>query len=468
MKTAITVAITVVVTLVIGGAIMAGAKARSQKAAKPKQVRIEQPVRGELTESVSAQAEVQPRTKVAIAGRVSARIVELPFEEGDHVTKGDPAASPPVEPSVLVRLNAADLEAGLASAEAQMAAQAAQIEVEKARIASQKASIEGTRSALAQARRDLERQKALLASRDVSQSTVDSMQCSVDELAAQLDAATHSLRASELSLIVLAHRLKAAEAEIARARDNLTYTTITSTIDGVVTRVYAEEGELVVPGTMNNPGTVIMEVADLSEMLLVAQVDEADVGRVRPGQRTHARIQTSPDEIIDGTVESVALVHDVGGYGSRYYKTEILLEADGRTVFCGASADVKIDTQQHEDILKLPSQCVLERTVDDLPLEIRDDNPNVDTDKTYATVVYRLIDGEAVVTPVRIGPSDETHTIITSGIAEDDSVVAGPYKVLESIAHGDKVQDEREAAKEAKDSEEDKDAEGDDDAPAEG
>jgi HlyD family secretion protein len=450
MKIAVTGCITLVVTLVLVGVVALGLKARGGLA-KPdvQKVRVEHPIRGDLTECVSAQAEVQPRTKVAISARVSARILELAFDEGDKVTKGDPHADPPVAPSVLVRLDAAELEAALASAEAQRAAQAAQIEVEKARIAGQRAGIAGTAASLSQARRDMERQESLLGSGDVSQSTVDSIRCSVDELTAQLDAADHSLKAAELNLIVLKHRLDAADAEITRARDSLTYTTITSTIDGVVTRVRAEAGELVIPGTMNNPGTVIMEVADLSQMLLVAQVDEGDIGRIREGQRALARVQTCPDDIVEGTVDSIALVHDVGSAGAKYYKTEILLKLAGERVYCGSTADVEIEAERHRDVLKLPSQAVLERTVEDLPMAIRDGDENVDPSKTYATVVYRLVDGKAVVTPVRIGPSDETHTVIASGIGEDDSVIVGPYKVLEGIAHEQNVQDERETADEA-------------------
>jgi len=452
MKIVVTVFITFLVTLVLAGVVAFSVKARGALT-KPdvQKVRVEHPVRGDLAECVSAQAEVQPRTKVAISARVSARILELPFDEGDEVTKGDPHADPPVVPSVLVRLGAAELEAALASAEAQRAAQAAQIEVEKARIAGQRASIEGTVFSLSQARRDLERQESLLGSGDVSQSTVDSIRCRGDELTAQLEAAEHSLKAAELNLTVLKHRLDAADAEIARARDSLTYTTITSTIDGVVTRVRAEVGELVIPGTMNNPGTVIMEVADLSQMLLVAQVDEGDVGRVREGQRAIARVQTCPDEIVEGTVDSIALVHDVGSAGAKYYKTEILLDLAGERVYCGSTADVEIETERHRDVLKLPSQAVLERTVEDLPVAIREGDENVDPSKTYAMVVYRLVDGKAIVTPVRVGPSDETHTVIASGIGEDDSVIVGPYKVLEGIAHEQDVQDEREAADEAED-----------------
>jgi hypothetical protein len=82
--------------------------------------------------------------------------------------------------------------------------------------------------------------------------------------------------------------------------------------------------------------------------------------------------------------------------------------------------------------------------VDDLPLKIRDNCPEVDKNKTYTPVVYRYIDGKAVVTPVLIGPSNLTHTIINSGISEGDKIVIGPYKILEGLKHDAKIKDERE------------------------
>jgi HlyD family secretion protein len=417
----------------------------------PVVVRLEKPSRGDLTEFISARAEVRPETRVSISARVSGRIEELPYEEGDAVTKGDPDADPPVPPSVLVRLDAADLEAALQSAEANRNAQAAQIEVEKERVAGQRAAIEGTRASLAQARLDLARQEELLRSRDVSQADVDSLRSRVAELASQLESSEHSANAAEQNLLVLQHRLTAADAGIAEARDRLADTTITSTIDGVVTRIQAEEGEMVIPGTMNNPGTVIMEVADLSTMLLIAEVDETDVTQIAVGQKAIATIHAYPDEEFEGTVQSIALKHDSGQGGSKYFKTEILLDLAGRQVYSGSTADVDIETQYHTDVMKVPSQAVLERIAEELPVEIREDNPSVDMDKTYATVVYRLIDGKAVVTPVTIGASDATHTVVLSGLEEDQDVVVGPYKVLESLAHDQEVKDEREVEKEDKD-----------------
>jgi len=105
---------------------------------------------------------------------------------------------------------------------------------------------------------------------------------------------------------------------------------------------------------------------------------------------------------------------------------------------------VDIETRKHTDILKVPTQAVLGLELDNLPLEIRENSSEVDTTKTFATVIYRYVDGKAVVTPVKIGQSNLTHTIIKSGITEEDKIIVGPYKVLESIKHDQKTQDERE------------------------
>ncbi len=445
MRILIAIGVTFLVTLVLAG--VAGIIVASKAAAKPTVVRVEKPVRGDLTESVSARAEVEPKTKVQISARVAARIVELPLDEGQRATKGDPTANPPVPPSVLVRLDSKDLEAALRSAEAMRAGLLAQQEVQKAQVASEEARCEGCRASLRQAMRDLERQKTMLQTDDVSQAAVDLAQRQADELEAQLAASTQALKGAQMQLVVLGHSVEGADAEIARARDALSYTTIASPIDGVVTRIYAKEGEMVIPGTMNNPGTVIMGVADLSKMLLVAQVDETDVGRVKVGQRAVAKIHCAPDKRFEGVVDTIALTHDMGPGNARYYKTEILLKLADDPVYSGSTADVNIETEYHKGVLKVPSQAVLQRPVDDLPLKVRENNPDVDTSKAYATVVFRIAGGHAVVTPVKIGPSDETHTIVQSGLTEEDNVIVGPYKALEALKHDQKLQDERDVPK---------------------
>lgn len=447
MKKSRVIIITVIATLLVVSVIAGLIKGKGKASQKGKVVRLETAQQGELVEYISAPGEIEPKTNVEISAKVSARIIELPYEEGNTVTCGDPHATVPVPASVLVRLDAKDLESRLISARAGRAAQAAQAEVEKARIAAQRATLAGLAVSLEQAQRDLKRKKGLLQSQDISQSAFDEVQCKVDELKAQYAAQKHSLESAELNLIVLRHNLEAADAGIAQAKEALNYTTITSPIDGVITRINAEVGEMVVTGTMNNPGTVIMQVADLSEMLLVAQVDEADIGKLKLAQHATVRVQAFPENEFKGVVHSLALTHRLTSTGTKYFRTEILLANDPNLpkLYSGLTGHVDIETKKHTDVLKVPSQAVLGCPVDDLPLEIRENCPDVDSNKTFATVVYRYVDDKAVVTPVKTGPSNMTHTIILSGIAGNDKIVVGPYKVLEGLEHDQKISDERES-----------------------
>ncbi len=451
MKKSRIIFIVIIVLLVVATGIGVAIRAKFKGGKKPTIVRIESAQRGELIEFVSAPGEIEPKTNVEISAKVSARIVELPYDEGDIVTCGDPNANPPVPASVLVRLDAKDLESRLSSAEAGRAAQVAQAEVDKARISSQRSSLAGLDASLKQAQRDLERQKGLLESKDIAQATFDQAQAKYDELKSQYEAAKYTLESVNLNLVVLQHNLEVADAGIEQANEALNHMTISSPIDGVVTRLEAEVGEMVIMGTMNNPGTVIMEVADLSTMLLVAQVDEADVGKLALGQKATVHVQAFPDEEFNGFIDSIALTHRISSTGTKYFRTEILLQGDVKKLYSGLTAHVDIETTRHENVLNLPSQAVLGVAIDDLPLKIRENSAQVDKTKTYATVVYRYIDGKAIVTPVQIDQSNLTNTIIKSGITEEDKIVVGPYKVLESIKHDQIIQDEREAEAKRKD-----------------
>jgi HlyD family secretion protein len=436
--------ILLVLASLIGGLTYA-VTSRADKGAEATAVRLEKPARGDLIELVQAPGEIQPRNKVNISARVSARIADLPISEGGKVKAGD----------VLVKLDATDLEAALRSAEARKAAQQAAIEVAKTRVRAQKSQLKASETVLADLQRDLRRQKELFASRDISESVLDTAQRRFDEQSANLDAARDNLVADEANLIVLQHNLEAAEAEILRARDDLSYTTIKSPIDGILTRLNAKAGELVVTGTMNNAGTIIMEIADFSEMLLMTRVDEADIAHVQAGQNARIHTQAYPDIEFAGTVERVALAQANTGAGqitnvssaNRYFKVEILIHTNGQQLFSGLTADADIETHRHLDMLKVPSQAVLGRAVDDLPSFVRDSNSAIDKRKSQATVVYRAIEGKAVVTPVVVGPSDLTHTIIKAGLSASDTVITGPYKVLESLKHDQKIKDERATTK---------------------
>ena len=236
MKKSHKITILVIVIFVIATGAGAAGWIKMKGGRKPTIVRIENPKRGELIEFVSAPGEIEPKTKVEISAKVSARIVKLPHDEGETVTCGDPNANPPVPASVLVRLDDKDLESRLTSAEAGRAAQLAQMEVEKARIASQKANLEGLDASLKQAERDLQRQNGLLKSKDIAQAAFDQTKSKYDELKAQYEAAKHTMESAQLNLEVLKHNLEVADAGIEQARDGLNNTIITSPIPGSTPR----------------------------------------------------------------------------------------------------------------------------------------------------------------------------------------------------------------------------------------
>ena len=443
-----TLRILIILAVVVAVAVLAAAfvvRKRIVAGRKPTIVRVEEVQPGELIEFVSAPGEIEPKSKVEISAKASGRVEALPYDVGDKVTKGDANANPPIPASILVRLDSKDLESQLLSAQARREAQAAQIEVEKARIASQKASLLGMNASCEQAKTDLGRQKVLVAKQDVSQVTFEQAQLKVEDLVAQCEGAKHNLQASELNLQVLQHNLEAADAGIAQAKEALNYTTILSPIDGIVTRVNAKVGEMVVTGMMNNPGTKILEVGDLSQMLVVAQVDEADVGKLELGQKAKVLIDAYPNCEFGGTVHKLALANDLSRQGTKYYRTEILLTTTDQKLHSGLTANVDIETKTYRDILAVPSQAVMTREIESLPLDIRDRSPYVDKSKTLATVLFCYNDGKAVIVPVKIGPSNLTHTIIEAGVEKGQKVVVGPYKELEKLKHDQVLKDEREA-----------------------
>lgn len=428
--------VTLIVLVLLLKACKGGDSSRKNK---PSKVRIETAEIGQLVEIVTAPGQIEPKRKVDISAKVSARIVELPFKEGEQVKKGD----------VLIKLDSRDLESRLRSAQAGYQAQKAQIAVDKTTVEQQRAALKASESRMEQAESVYQRNLTLRQSKDISQATFDEFKSAMEEQKNNHEAAKHGLKARELSLIVLEHNLKSAQERIEQAKEELSYTTIISPMDGIVTRINAEVGEMVMTGTMNNAGTVIMHVADLSEMLLVARVDESDIGSLAVGQTANLRVQAYWGHTFQGTVDTIALTHSVSSSQTKYYETEILVETDDQySLFSGLTADVDIETRSHTNIIKIPTQAVVSRKAEDLPLEVRKDNPNVDMAKTDALLVYCLIDNQAKATPVKIGESDMTHIIIEEGVSVGDRIVIGPYKELDKLKHNKKIIDENSAESE--------------------
>lgn len=384
-----------------------GVVARFRPQTRPLEVRIETVRRGELVRTVNAPGELEPRTSVDIGARVSARIVELPRREGDDVRQGE----------VLFRLDDEDLRARLDAA--------------RSRLEADLANLEGARATLALAEIEYGRQKELYETRDVPRSA--------------LDAAEAEYRRSLATVRALENSVEATRAEIAERRKDLENTVVVAPMDGTILTLNSELGELVL-GTRDNMGTVVMVLADLTDMLMRARVDETNVAPVRAGQHATIYLNAYPDRTFQGTVERVKLRREEARDGTSYVEAEIRVHlAEGERLYSKLTGNVDIEVERLPDVIKVPSQAVLDRRVEDLPPEIRDTSEALNRDKSYARVVYRVVDGRTVVTPVEVGSSDLTHTVVRAGLTEGDRIVTGPYKVLLTLDH-DQVVTEAAAA----------------------
>lgn len=374
----------------------------AQPGTKPTEVRLEPARKGDLVRTVSAPGAVESRTKVVISAQVSARIVALPKREGEAVKAGD----------LLVRLDDRDLRAALEAARADLKAE--------------ESRLEGVRANLANATAELGRRRELFDSKDISRAELDLAEAEFRRAQATVEAAMHGIDASRQRII--------------RAERDLDNTVITAPFDGTVTRVNAEVGELVLVGTLNNPASAIMEVHDLSTMLVRARVDESNIAPVQIGQKSKVYINSFPNRVFDGMVDRIKPQQMQDRDGTKYFESEVLLEVPSDVrLYAGMTANVDIEVQTLRDVLRVPSQAIVDRAVDDLPRAVVDGSPNVDRAKKFARVVYTVEDGKAKAVPVAVGASDLTTTVVLAGLEVEERIVVGPAKALIGLRDGQRV-----------------------------
>ena len=368
------------------------------------QVEAASPEQRDIIRTVQAPGEVEAFAEVDISSELVAKILEMPVEEGDRVQKGD----------LLCRLDDADYQARVRSGEAN--------------VAKLEALIMQAEADLDKAERDWERQKRL--------SEVNAT--SVLELA---DYRTVLIRA-QAGLETRKQELVQAEAALQSAREDLAKTVITAPMSGVVSQLFADQGEVVVTGTMN-PGTRIMVISDLSKTQVRCRVDETDAPLVAPGQTTRIYLQSDTRKSIPGEVLRVATKGTKQlGRDVVFFETLVLITGDDPRVKPGMTANLEIKVDQREDALTIPVEAVVYRKRRDLPegLVRQHDQREVERDPTarqhvaqYIKLVFCVTDGKARPHLVETGISDATSVEIVDGIALADMVVTGPYRSLDQL-----------------------------------
>lgn len=249
------------------------------------------------------------------------------------------------------------------------------------------------------------------------------------------------------------------------ARYDLTQVTITSPMNGIVTRRNIEEGETVVVGTMNNAGTVLMTIADFSILEAEVEVDETDIPSVRLGQEAEIAIDALPDRTYRGRVTEIgnSPIQEVGQQTNTQaqatnFKVVVTLDEDIPEVRPGFTCTADITTATRTDAVAVPIQATTVREValdaggtvvresrEDAggvapPVEAATSRPDDRAETQELEGVFVIRQGRVVFTPIVTGIAGEQFFEALTGLTEGDLVVTGPFNVVRGLEDGDPVQ----------------------------
>jgi len=361
---------------------------------------------GEIVSKISAPGKVKTVTEVKVSANLMGKVIRLPVKEGDKVKKGQ----------VLVVLDATQYQAQVAQA---------------------RAALEQAKASLSQSETLVQRKKELYDKGLISKEEWEAIQTQNAVNQAQV---------------------RQAESNLAQTADWLSKTTLTSPINGVVTQLNVELGEVVVTGTMNQPGTVIMMLGDMGEMEVEADVDETDMKDIQVGQPTEIKVDALKDTVLTGVVTTVGNAatakQNLGGVGETVsFTVKTSITNPPPNLRPGMSATVKIQTAKKDSILYLPIQCVVVRQVEKEKREAQRnqdmkkgkvhkgaaDSLDEESKEKEQEVVYVVKNGIAHIRSVKTGIADETNQEILSGVNAGEEVIRGPFKELLKIREGDKV-----------------------------
>ncbi len=222
---------------------------------------------------------------------------------------------------------------------------------------------------------------------------------------------------------------EAAEAQFTQAQDQYDKTVIRAPISGTVVKVSIKEGETVIIGTMNNPGTVLMVIADMSQMQAILDVDETDVVDLVLDQPAAVEVDALPDRKLPGRVTRIGwmpstdLLSATSATQGTVFEVEVTLDSVGAELRPGMGVQADITTASLDSVLVLPISAVGRRKVKGEEKQ----------------TVFTVEDGKAVLRAVETGKSSDVDIEITSGLKAGETVITGPYKALTKLKEGRRV-----------------------------
>jgi HlyD family secretion protein len=404
----------------------------------------------DLEALVSASGKIQPKRLVNISADTPGRVVDLAVNEGDRVAKGQFLLQ--IDPKLL-RTRVQGGAAGLLAAEGALAQ--LQQSVETARV-----QLEQTQQNLAR-QRDLWQQQ--LTTREALQRAEN-----------DLRAAESTLQEREKQSASQSARVGQERAQLDSARYDLSKVRIESPIDGIVTRRNIQEGETAVIGTMNNAGTVLLTLADMSVIQAEVEVDETNIPSLVIGQPAKITVDALPDRVFRGHVTEIgnSPIQSSGAQGSQTtqatnFKVAVILDEPIPDVRPGFTCSADITTAKRAGSIGVPIPAVAVRElVYDANGQIvrtprkeakrprwewfwtrgRSVEPvasaaELEPGQTRKETegVFTIRSGVVQFVPIKIGISGDKYFEVLTGLKAGDTVVTGPYNLVRGITDGDVV-----------------------------
>ncbi len=381
------------------------------------EVQVETAALRDLTAIVSGSGAIRPAREVNISSNVMGRVTRLAVVEGQLVEAGDFLLE--VDPQRL-QSTVAQMQASLESSRAQVA-------------------LAGDE--LGYARQVLDRREGLYRQDLLSRERYDDALQSVER-------AERTLQMRQQDVL----RLKAG---LEQSRYDLTQVIIDAPMDGIITKLNIEQGENVVTGTMNNAGTVLLTIADLSIVELEIEVDETDIVHVELRQEAAVRIDAFPSDVFDAVVTEVGKspISIIGGNQAINFKVVVRLTdtVPGARPGLSGTADITIATR--DQVLTVPIQALILREVrlDKNGEIIREEDP-LAMDKLGLSVkkpeegeavelegVFVVYNGRALFMPIQIGIAGERYFEALEGIEKGGEIIVGPFEVIRTLIDGEKI-----------------------------
>jgi len=395
----------------------------------------------DLEAIVSASGKVQPKRQVNVSANTTGRVTRVAVEEGQRVKAGQ----------FLLEIDPKQLEGQMQRGEASVAA--AQSSLQSART-----QVEQGRANLDLARQNLKRQEDLWKEGLTTKENLEKAQNDVTVREGDLRARTQDIETNE-------QRIKQEQASLSTTRYNLNQIIITAPMDGLVTRRSIEEGETAVLGTMNNAGSVLLTIADMSVIEAEVEVDETEIPTVALNQEAKVTIDAVPDRTFKGRVTEIGnspIQTSTQSNGQRQattFKVVITLEEPVPDIRPGFTCTAEITTAKRQQVVSVPIQALTVRemlyndkgelvretpnrrrrgTNIETPLSASNEPPPGHTRKETEGV-FAIRDGKAIYLPVKVGIAGEQYFEVIDGLKAGDQVITGPFSSVRELADGQAV-----------------------------